>query len=79
MRLIIRENDAKGLLGEGHLILGVDYEGPAASTGHQDAVLGGHDVAGQTVSVPLPNLVRVAQDSDQTEVGADGDPQLLTA
>lgn len=61
-----------------HLILGVDHEGPAASVSHQDAVLGGHIVTGQTLGVPFPNLVLVAQDSNQTEVGADGDPQLLT-
>lgn len=67
------------LLREGHLILGVDHEGPAASTGHQDTVLCGNIVAGQTFRVPHPNLVRVAQDSNQTEVGADGDLQLLTA
>lgn len=66
------------MLGEGYLILGVDHEGPAASASNQDAVLGGHVISGQTFGVPLPNLIWVAQDSNQTEVGANGDAQLLT-
>ncbi|TNN42894.1 hypothetical protein EYF80_046931 [Liparis tanakae] len=61
----------------GHLVLRVDHERPAPALGHQDAVLRGHGVAGQTLRVPLADHERVAQDVDEAEAGADGDVQLL--
>lgn len=63
----------------GHLILRVDHEWPTAAAGHEDSVLGGDDVPGKTLGVPLTDLVLVPQDSNQTEIVTDGNAQLPTA
>lgn len=60
-----------------HLVLWVDHERPSASLRDQNAVLGGHSVPGKTLGVPLADDVRVAQDVDQAEAGADWDVEFL--
>lgn len=60
-----------------HLVLWINHEGPSASLRDQYAVLGGHGVPGKTLGVPLADDVRVTQDVDQAEGGADGNVEFL--
>lgn len=60
-----------------HLVLWVDHERPSPSLRDQDAILGGHGVPGKTLGVPLADDVRVTQDVDQAEAGANGDVEFL--
>lgn len=60
-----------------HLVLWVNHEGPSPSLCDQYAILGGHGVPGKTLGVPLADDVRVTQDVDQAEGGADGDVEFL--
>lgn len=60
-----------------HLVLWVNHEGPSPTLCDQYSVLGGHSVPGKTLGVPLADDVRVTQDVDQAEAGADGDVEFL--
>ena len=62
-----------------NLFLRVDHERPASAAGDENGVLGGDQVARQTVGVPLPYLVRVRQDADDRHRRRDRDLQLDAA